>query len=52
MSGAHKITKDYHDTAFVKLMHDMDQNKVKHELSSFFTRPVYQYTKAEVGAIK
>ena len=51
MGDRHRITKDFDDSSFVKLLGDIDRNRVKHNLSHFFTRPAYQYTKAEVGAI-
>lgn len=52
MGDVHRICKDFDDPSFTKLLHDMERNKVSHELSPFFTRPAaYKYTCAEVRGI-
>ena len=33
------------------LFHDMEVDKVEHNLSSFYTRPLYKGTRAEIGGI-
>lgn len=55
MGDMHRIPrckdKPYSDPCFEKLL-SMPVEKLKHKLSSFHTRPAYQYTKAEVGAVE
>lgn len=51
MGDVNRITKPFHDFEFEKLMRAMDTGKFKCKTSSFFERPVYQYTKAEVGHV-
>ena len=52
MGDMHRIPrckdKKHSDTDFEYLL-KVDPNKLSHNLSSFFTRPVYAYTKASVG---
>ena len=54
MGDAHRIPKatdkKYSDPEFEVLL-KIAPYKLKHNLSPFFTRPTYQYTKAEVGGI-
>ena len=56
MGDLHRIIKardkKFSDPEFEKLLRDADTGKLKHKLSPFFTRPVYAYTKAEVGGHK
>lgn len=47
MGDAHRISKEYHDAEFEKLLRHMDTGKIGHNLSEYFIRPAYQYTKAE-----
>ncbi len=51
MGDKNKICKDWNDPSFAKLLRDMEKGKVNKNLSSFYTRPVYAYTKAKVGDI-
>lgn len=41
--------KKFSDPEFEKLLRDSDNGKLRHDLSPFFTRPAYVYTKAAVG---
>ena len=54
MGDRHRIPKlkdkKFSDPEFEVLLR-IEPNKLKHNLSPFFTRPAYQYTKAEVGGI-
>lgn len=43
--------KPYSDPEFERTLRDSDNGKLKHNLSPFFVRPLYQYTKAEVGRV-
>jgi hypothetical protein len=55
MGDLHRIPRNsdrtYSDTCFAQLL-SIDPVKLKHDLSSFHTRPAYAYTKAEVGAVE
>lgn len=42
--------KKFSDPGFEQLLR-IDPQKLKHNLSPFFVRPLYQYTKAEVGRV-
>lgn len=46
-----RLTKDRMDPEVVRIFSAMDAGKLKHNLSPFFTRPLYQHTSAEVGGI-
>ena len=52
MGDKHRIVKSkdrkFSDSSVETLLR-VDPNKLGHDLSPFFTRPVYQYTKAECG---
>ena len=54
MGDRHRIPKvtdkKYSDPEFEKLLR-VDPYTLKHNLSPFFTRPAYVYTKAAVGGI-
>ena len=54
MGDAHRIPKakdkKFSDPEFEVLLR-IKPNRLKHNLSLFFTRPAYQYTVAEVGGI-
>lgn len=56
MGSLHRIIKakdkKFSDPEFTKLLRDSDTGKLNHDLSPFFTRPLYAYTKAEVGGHK
>lgn len=52
MGDVHRINKDFNDPTFLKLLHDLDKNRVKFELSSFYTRPAYAYTKQSIGEVE
>ena len=41
--------RKFSDPEFERLLRDSDKGRLKHELSPFFTRPVFAYTKAAVG---
>lgn len=55
MGDAHRIPrsidKKFSDSCFEALLR-MDPSDLSRNLSSFYTRPAYQYTKAEVGGLK
>ncbi len=46
-----RFVKSYSDPEFIRLLYDMDQDRVYHNLKPAFTRPAYAYTKSEVGGI-
>lgn len=54
MGDVHRIPKakerKFSDTEVERLLR-IDPQRLRHDLSSFFTRPAYQYTKAEIGGI-
>ena len=54
MGDLHRIVrakdKKFSDPGFEQLLR-IDPQKLKHNLSLFFIRPAYQYTKAEVGGV-
>ena len=52
MGDRSRLTKQFTDNTFEKLMRDADTGKLKHNLSPFYTRPAYSYTIASVGGIK
>ena len=51
MGDRNRICKEHLDPEVVKVFSGIDSGKIKHNLSSFFVRPLYQYTKAEVGRV-
>ena len=55
MGDLHRIikakNKKYSDPEF-ELLLKVNPKRLSHKLSPFFTRPVYQYTSAEVGGHK
>ena len=51
MGDKHRISKDFNDPTFQKLLHDMDRNRVPCELSSFYVRPAYAHTKQSIGGV-
>lgn len=55
MGDAHRIPKSterkFSDPCFEKLLR-VDPKTLPHNSNPFFTRPVYQYTKAEVGRVQ
>ena len=46
-----KATDKKHSDPEFEVLLKIAPNKLKHNLNPFFTRPAYQYTKAEVGGI-
>ena len=54
MGDVHRIPKSterkFSDPGFEQLLR-IEPQKLKHNLSPFFVRPLYQYTKAEVGRV-
>ena len=56
MGDKHRIPrcadKSYSDPEFERTLRDSDKGRLKHNLSPFFTRPAYQYTKVAVGGIR
>ena len=56
MGDLHRIikarNKKFSDPEFEKVLRDSDSGRLSHDLSAFFTRPVYAYTKASVGGYK
>lgn len=55
MGDRHRIPrckdKSYSDPEFEKVLRDSDKGRLKHNLSSFHTRPAFAYTRAAVGGI-
>lgn len=46
------LTKNYDDIDFVRCIIALDKGELNVPISTFYARPAYQYTKAEVGGIR
>ena len=46
------LSKNYDDIDFIRCFIALDKGELDVPISSFYKRPAYQYTKAEVGGIR
>lgn len=47
-----EMTKSFLDIDVIKCFESLDKGELNGQISTFYARPAYQYTKAEVGGIR